>query len=362
MTSSSLPQKMKALVCYGPGDYRLEEKEVPKPGPGEILVKVTACGICAGDAKCFTGAPMFWGVDNKGGYCQPPVVPGHEFIGRVVTIGEGAKVDSEIQVGDQIISEQIIPCYHCRYCEWGKYWMCNPHDIYGFHKNCHGGMAEYMVFPKGARNYKVPNELSHTEAVFIEPLACAIHAVQRANIELGDTIVISGCGPIGLGMVAAAKLKSPKMIIAVDLFDWKLDIAKRCGADVVLNPTKIDAVEEIKRLTDGYGCDKYIEASGHPSSVKQGLMAIRKLGIFVEFSVFGAETSVDWTIIGDTKQLDIHGVHLSPYCYPLAISMLVKKQLPITEIVSHVLPLEKWREGFDKVTASKDSLKVVLIP
>jgi len=332
--TTPIPKKMKCLVCYAPRDYRLEERDVPLPGPGEILLKVSACGICSSDGKCYCGAPMFWGDKNRVAYCQPPIIPGHEFIGNVVALGEGAE-SYGLKVGDQAISEQIVPCWKCRYCEWGKYWMCNPHDIYGFHQKCPGGMAEYMIFPKGAKNYKVPKELSFREAVFIEPLSCSIHAVQRADIELGDVVVVSGCGPLGLGIVCAAKLKSPRILIAVDMFDWKLDIAKKCGADIVLNPSKIDVVAEIKRLTEGYGCDRYIEASGHPSSVTQGLLAIRKMGTFVEFSVFGHETTVDWTIIGDTKELDIHGSHLGPHCYPIAIDMLMKKQVPIKDIVTH---------------------------
>eukprot|EP01121_Diplochlamys_sp_Union-15-3_P015610 TRINITY_DN5201_c0_g1_i2.p1 TRINITY_DN5201_c0_g1~~TRINITY_DN5201_c0_g1_i2.p1 ORF type:complete len:170 (+),score=26.38 TRINITY_DN5201_c0_g1_i2:130-639(+) len=163
-------------------------------------------------------------------------------------------------------------------------------------------------------------------------------------------------------MVCAARLKNPKILIAVDFFDWKLDIAKKCGADLVLNPSKVDVVAEVMKLTDGYGCDRYIECAGHPSSVTQGLLCIRKLGTFVEFSVFGHDTTVDWTIIGDQKELDIHGAHLSPHCYPIAIDMLDKKQVPVKDIITHYLPLDKWKEGFDRVISGKDSIKVVLLP
>ena len=141
-------------------------------------------------------------------------------------------------------------------------------------------------------------------AAFIEPLACSIHAVQRGNIEFQDTVVIAGAGPLGLGMIAAARMKQPAQLIAVDLNDARLEMARRCGADIGLNPTKVDVVDEVRKLTDGYGCDVYIEATGHPQAVVDGLHMIRKLGTFVEFSVMREPVTVDWTIIGDTKELE----------------------------------------------------------
>jgi threonine dehydrogenase-like Zn-dependent dehydrogenase len=200
------------------------------------------------------------------------------------------------------------------------------------------------------------------QAVYIEPLACSIHAVQRGNIELGDTVVIAGCGPLGLGMVAAARLKNPACLIALDLQPFRLEKARKCGADVVMNPHEIDVVSEILKLTDGYGCDVYIEATGHTEGVTQGLRMIRRLGTFVQFSVFNEATSVDWTIIGDTKELNIHGSHLGPYCYPLAMDMMAKGQVPADEIVSHEFGLEQFSEAFQLVLEPKDSIKVMLKP
>ena len=219
-----------------------------------------------------------------------------------------------------------------------------------------------MLFPSDAINHKVPRSLTPRQAVYIEPLACAIHAVQRGEIELGDVVVVSGCGPLGLGMVAAARLKSPACLIALDLLPSRLEIALNCGADLALNPSKIDVVDKVRQLTQGYGCDVYIEATGHPESVIQGLHMIRRLGTFVEFSVFNEPVAVDWTIIGDTKELNIHGAHLGPFCYPLAIDMLVKGQVPADEIVTHEFPLDGFSEAFQRVLEPTDSIKVMLKP
>ena len=353
---------MQAVMCRGPEDYRLEEVPVPRPGPGEVLIRVLGAGICASDLKCYLGAPIFWGDELGQGYCQAPVIAGHEFVGEVVALGEGAAEEYGLTLGDWAISEQIVPCGECRYCRRGQYWMCHVHDIYGFRQRTFGAMAEYMKFPAGALNYKVPKSLKLEEAVYIEPLACAIHAVQRGEIEFGDTVVIAGCGPLGLGMVAAARLKNPGCLVALDLQDSRLEVAKKCGADIALNAAQVDVIDEVLKLTAGYGCDVYIEATGHPAAVEQGLEMICKLGTFVEFSVMRELVTVDWTIIGDRKELNIHGAHLGPYCYPLAIEMLARGQVPVEAIVTHQMPLEEYGRGIELVHTGLESIKVILTP
>jgi threonine dehydrogenase-like Zn-dependent dehydrogenase len=223
-------------------------------------------------------------------------------------------------------------------------------------------MAEYMLFPRNALNYRVPKSIPIGHAVYIEPLACAIHAVQRGNIDFEDVVVIAGAGPLGLGMIAAAHLKHPRLLIALDLDDKRLEVAKACGADMGLNPRKTDVIDEVRKLTEGYGCDVYIEATGHPVAVEQGLHMICKLGTFVEFSVMREPVTVDWTIIGDSKELDIHGAHLGPYCYPIAIDMLEKGLLPMEHIVTHQLPLAAFEQGIETVASGDTSIKVTLKP
>jgi erythritol/L-threitol dehydrogenase len=357
-----LPKSMQAVICHAPRDYRLEEWPVPEPGPGEVLVRVKQAAICASDLKCYLGAPLFWGDSDRVGYCQPPVIPGHEFVGQVVALGSGAGQKYGLELGDIAVSEQIVPCWECRFCKRGHYWMCPNGSVYGFRQNAFGAMAEYMLFPRNALNYRVPASVSIEHAVFIEPLACAIHAVQRAKIEFGDVVVIAGAGPIGLGMVAAAALKHPGLLIAVDLKEERLAAARACGANLGLNPGEVDVVAQVRGLTSGYGCDVYIEATGHPSGVEQGLKMVRPLGTFVEFSVMRELVTVDWTIIGDTKELDVRGSHLGPYCYPLAIDMLAKGLLPMEQILTHHLPLSAFQQGIDMVGTGDSSIKVSLVP
>lgn len=357
---SNLPEKMKAIVAYAPGDYRLEEVDVPRAGEGEIVIKVEACGVCAGDIKAYHGAPSFWGGEGNPAYIKAPMIPGHEFLGYVVELGPNVKGD--FKIGDRVISEQIVPCWECKFCKTGRHWMCQKHDLYGFQNNVNGGMAEYMKFTKEGINYKVPEDIPLESAILIEPYACSKHCVDRGNISNEDVVVLSGAGTLGLGMVGAIKLRNPKTLVVLDMKDDRLELAKKFGADIVMNPSKEDVVQKIMDMTDGYGCDVYIEATGHPSSVKQGLEAIRKLGTFVEFSVFKDLTTVDWSIISDRKELDLLGAHLSPYCYEPVIEWIQNGNLPTEGVVTHKFSLDEWKEAFSVAEKGDKSLKVILVP
>ncbi|WP_163578266.1 MDR/zinc-dependent alcohol dehydrogenase-like family protein [Halomonas faecis] len=355
----TIPDTMDAIVAYAPGDYRLEQVAVPEIGEKEILIKVEACGICAGDLKAFEGAPSFWGDAEQPAYIKAPMIPGHEFIGHVVKMGPGAQ---GFEVGDRIISEQIVPCWDCRFCNRGQYWMCERHDVYGFQHNVNGGMAEYMKFPAEAVNHRLPDDLPMEKAVLAEPYACSMHAVKRAQIELGDVVVLSGAGTLGLGMIGPIKKSGPAKLVVLDLNPERLKLAKRFGADVALNPAEDDVVSIVKEMTGGYGCDIYIEATGAPKSVEQGLSMLRKLGRFVEFSVFKEPVTVDWSIISDRKELDVLGAHLGPYCYPLVIEGIESGDCPTQGVVTHTLPLARFHDGIELMRHDKQALKVVLIP
>lgn len=352
---------MNAVVAYAPGDYRLEQVETPRAGDGEMILKVEACGICAGDVKAYHGAKSFWGGDGNPPYIKAPMIPGHEFVGHVVEIGPNVK--GGWKIGDRICPEQIVPCGECMFCKTGRYWMCEKHDLFGFQNNVNGGMAEYVRLTKEAIPYLIPESLAIEKAILTEPYACSWHCVDRAQIGNTDVVVLSGAGTLGLGMVGAIRQKNPKTLVVLDMNDARLEKAKEFGADMIMNPGKTDVVSAIKDLTGGYGCDIYIEATGHPSSVEQGLQCIRKMGRFVEFSVFAEKVSVDWSIISDRKELDLLGVHLSPYCFDTVIDWIESGKLPTDGVVSHKLPLSSWKEGFDAAAAGAEgTFKVVLVP
>ena len=353
----AIPKTMKALVASGRGQYALQEVPVPQVGPGEALLKVEACGICAGDVKASHPTPRFWGGEGIEGVCKPPFTPGHEFVGTVVAVGE----DCALNVGDRVTSEQIVPCGTCRYCRRGQYWLCDAHDVYGFKSHLNGGMAEYVLLPKNSRNFHVPKDLPIEKAVLIEPYSCSLHGVHQADIGVDDVVVLAGAGTLGLGMVGAIKQRNPKKFIVLDMIDARLEKAKEFGADIVINPSKEDALARVLAETDGYGCDVYLEVTGHPSGVQQGLDLICKGGRFVEFSVMSGSSTVDWSIIGDAKELTIRGSQLSPYCVEAAIENIVSGVTPTDGVVSHVFPLEQWQEAY-RMAEGREAFKVILVP
>ena len=353
---------MQAVVCRGPENYELAETERPTPGPGEALVRVQAVGICASDLKCYHGAVKFWGDGDRPAWAETNVIPGHEFVGEIVELDDAARARWGVEIGDRVVSEQIVPCWECRYCRRGQYWMCAVHNIYGFKRATPGAMASYMIYPAAALVHKISKEVPAAHAAYAEPLSCALHAVERGGVTFDDTVVVAGCGPIGLGMVAGARAKSPAHVVALDLAPQKLELAKECGADVVINIGNEDAIAIVNDLTDGYGADVYLEGTGHPSAVLQGLSMLRKLGKYVEYGVFGSDVTVDWSIISDDKELDVLGAHLGPHCWPAAIRMIESGMLPMDKICTHQLPLAEFRRGLDLVSSGRESIKVSLIP
>lgn len=359
---TSLPDTMRAVIVHGPQDYRLEERPVPEPGPGELLLRTDAVGVCASDLKCYHGAEKFWGGDHKPPWAETNRIPGHEFVGTVVAAGTGALSERKVEIGDRLACEQIVPCWECFYCNRGNYWMCEPHDMFGF-KGFDGAMAEYVLVPARALTHQVATQLPGQYAAFSEPLSCAMHSVERANVQFEDTVVVAGAGPIGLSAIAGARQKNPLRIIALDMVDQKLDLAKACGADIAINIAEEDAVAKVKEMTGGYGADVYIEATGHPSAVGQGLNLLRKLGRFVEYSVFKEKAAVDWSIISDDKELDVLGAHLGPHCWPAAIKLLEDGKLPMEEICTHQFPLDQFQQALDMVDdSSGKSVKVSILP
>lgn len=360
-----MQRTMKALVTYGAHDYRLEEAAVPEAGPGEMVIKVEGCGICAGDLKAFQGGSVFWGDGKKPPYLETPAIGGHEFIGHIVELGPDTDkketyqiADSGWKVGDRVAVEQIAPCGTCRFCRQGQYHLCAPHNVFGFKYYLNGGFAEYVKLPKEALVYRIPEDMPLSKALLIEPYACSMHAVERAGIQKDDVVVISGAGCLGLGMITAAAKRQPKHLIALDLNEERLSKAKEFGCDIVVNPAREDLAKIIHDLTEGYGCDVYIEATGHPSSVTQGLEIIRKAGRFIEFSVFLDPATVNWSVIGDEKELDLYGVSLSYGCFPKVIKGLYTGELKSDGVVSHTFPLEEYEAAFAQSGSGAGSIKV----
>lgn len=354
-----MAENMKALRAHAPYDYRYEDVPKPVAQKGEMILKVEACGICAGDIKSLHGGIRIWGTSIENRYIEAPSIGGHEFVGTVTEIGEGV---SGFTVGDRVVSEQVAPCWECEFCKTGKYWMCQEGAVYGFKQKCQGGFAEYIKLPVGSINHKVPASFTTEQAVLIEPIACGMHAVELANIGHNDVVVIAGLGCIGLAMVSMARLCLPKAIIGIDMKPKRLAMAPGFGADAALNPAQDDIAAYISKLTGGKGCDVYIEASGSPASVTQGLTLLRNLGRFVQMGVFAEEVKADWNVIGDGKELIVKGSHLSALTYHAVIKGIESGLIKTDGLISHSIPLADWKRAFDMAEKDPEAIKVVMTP
>ena len=356
------PETMKAIMAYGRNNYALE-RDVPVPqieNPGDIILRIEACGICGSDVMWYRGADSFWGTETEKGPMEPPVIPGHEYTGVIAALGENAKKKG-YKIGDRVVGDMIKFCGECFYCKRGEYNMCENQRNFGHQSDVNGAFAEYMRLPEGTVIYRVPEDMPIEKAILIEPFCCAMHGVERAKITEEDFVVISGMGCIGLAMVSIAKKYNPKKVIGLEMNPSRIELAKRYGCDLVLNPRETDVIKEVRNLTEGRGCDVYIEVAAHPSSVYQGLEMIRKKGRFVEFSALPEEITYDWTIIGDRKELDIYGSYTSCHCYEKVIKGLYDGSLKSEGMVTHWYPLTDFFGAMEKaVRKDADTIKIAI--
>lgn len=325
---------MKAVRCHGfGGQHRLQKDiPVPAPGPGEVLVRVDLSGICAAD-RAMWDATGPWQLNF-------PFTPGHEFTGTVVELGDGAGELHGLAVGDRAIAELNISYGNDFYRQRGAYHLTDQMQVLG--ATLDGGWAEYMLYPAEAVIHKVPDALSNRAACYTEPLANAIHGVQRADIGFEDVVVVSGAGPIGMGMVQAAALKTPRKLILINPGKAKRDLALTLGADLAFAPDDPKLTEALGDLTGGRGADVFLEASGQVSAFTQGLEIVRKGARIVVFGVYKSPATVDLNIFGEFKELDIRGGHLAPFTYATALDLMARGRIDGDSAVTHVYPLDEF--------------------
>ena len=351
----TLPKTMRAIRCHGFGGQHKFHNDVPvpNPGPGQVLVKVNASGICAADRAMWTGnAP--WGLSF-------PFTPGHEFTGTVVALGDGADVLHGLAVGERTVAELNVTHGDDFFRQRGLYHLTDTMDVMG--ATLDGGWAEYMLYPENAVIYKVPDSLSNAAACYVEPLANAIHGVQRANIQFDDVVVVAGAGPIGMGMIQAARLKTPRKLILVNPGQAKRDAALNLGADLAFAPDDPALQETIMDLTAGRGCDVFLEASGRTEAFQLGLDLIRKAGTIVVFGVYKDKAKVDLNIFGEFKELNILGGHLAPFTYSTALDLMARGLIDGDICVTNSYELEDFKAALDSKPADGElQIKVVFEP
>lgn len=332
---------MKAVRMYAPGDLRVEEVPVPNVEDDEALIKVMAVGVCGSDIP----------RANIYGAHVSPIILGHEFAGQITQVGKNV---TKFKVGDRVTCPPLIPCFECEWCKMGQYSLCENYDYYGSRRD--GAMAEYISV-KESNLLKLGDNISYEDGATIDPCANALHAMARAAFQPGETVCVYGAGPIGLFAVQYAKIKKASKVIAVDIWDEKLDQAKKVGADVVINSKNANVAQAVKEATGGLGADIVIDFSGVPAAQLECIHCASKLGrvILLGISHKGLELSDKEVDLIMREQLDIRGSWNS-FTKPFpgsdwTDSIILYEDYGMTakEIISHRLSLDDVPGIFRKI-------------
>ena len=351
---------MMALKASGPRDYALTT-DAPRPeaGPLELVLQTIAVGICASDSKMFAGGDLFWKQPGGRVSASLPVVPGHEFVGRVALIGEPRRPEhAALAVGDVVVVEQLVACGNCWFCKHGGPHKCDLLKVFG--QGLDGPLAELVRIPATAFVHPVPQALAMPDAAwqafFAEPLSIAMRAVDRAELPLDAsdaTVVVIGCGTVGLCVIAAVRAMRPGVrIVAVDLHEYKLRVASACGADVSV--TVGDQLElAAHSFNEGRGADVVFEAAGSAQSIVSATRLVRKMGRVVNLSITNKSMQpFDWNALSAGKELSVVGSSLGHGYWPAALDLIARGALPCELMASHRLPLRLWAEGLQLAGAA----------
>jgi len=341
-------KNMKVAMYYNNNDVRIEETLVPSIGDNELLVEVKASGICGSDV-------MEWYRIKKA-----PRILGHEITGDIVEIGKNVK---KYKIGDRVFVSHHVPCNACRFCLNNQHTLCHTLHSTNFYP---GGFAEYLRVPEinvDRGVFVLPKEISYDEGVFIEPLACVVRGLKTAEMKLGQTVLVIGSGISGLLQIKLAKAWKAGKILATDVEEYRLNAAKKFGADAVIH-AKDDVPEQVKNHNDGKLADLVILCTGAVSAVKQALKSVECGGTILFFAPTESGVEIPFPLFDLwNKQIKMVSTYAgSPDDITSAIELIKSKKVNVVDMISHTLPLSEAAKGFQLVAKAQQSMKVILKP
>ena len=329
-----------------PGKVDFFTHTVSEPKAHQVVVKIISSAICGSDLHIFKGkhpsAPL-------------PVTIGHEFSGDVVAIGSDV---CNIKVGDRVTVEPVIVCGKCNSCKKGDYGYCE--NISFTYRNGDGAMADYITVEE-PYIYKLPEHLSYNAGALIEPLAVATHAVKRADIKMGEKILILGAGTIGLLIAALCKRNGATEIAIVDFSQERLELALELGATNTIDPSRQDVYEVAKELTEGIGMDKTFECVGLEVTFHQAMMSLRKNGLATIVGIFeNPNINIPVTRF-ITHEIRVQGSQ--GYCWDFPIALEMSKEIDLERLVTHTFKLDDLQKALE-TSLDRDSgaIKVIVKP
>jgi threonine 3-dehydrogenase len=336
-----------AKVAAEPG-LELVERPAPDPGDGEVLLRVEAASICGTDHHLFSWDE--WAAENL----VPPRILGHELAGTVTGVGAGV---IRVREGDLVGVESHVFDWTCAQCRRGDMHLCRNLRVIGVHVD--GGFADYVVVPEA--NAIESNGLDPAVVALQEPMGNAVHAAFAEPID-GRSVLVTGCGPIGLCAVGIAKAAGASRVIATDTEPYRLDLARTMGADLALDAVAPDTEQRIAEATSGDGVEVVLEMSGAPAALDQALRVITRGGSISLLGIFGEPPRVDLSELVIMKGIRLHGIFgRRIYDTWERTQSLLRGGLDVTPIITHRLALEEWEQAFDLI-GSRHAGKVVLRP
>jgi L-iditol 2-dehydrogenase len=335
---------MRVAELYAPRLFRIVEQPIPEPGPGEVLARVLAVGVCGSDRHYFQG-----GIGDTP--TEYPMVLGHEPVGEVVRTEPGV---SGWRPGDRVALEPAIYCYRCEFCLRGLHNVCANIRFMSMPGDP-GFLRDYVVVP--AENLlPLPEGLSPEQGTLFEPLAVVLHSMQFAALRPGDRVAVFGAGPIGLLTIAVLKLCGAARVWAVEPVAERRELARKVGADAVFDPASADPVREILRETGGRGVDVAIDCAVEGPTLNQCLAVARNAGRVVITGIPTAtQVSLDFHVMR-RKELALLNVRRSNHESKTALELLRERPNLFAPIVTHVLPLEEVQRGFEMVDRYSDGV------
>lgn len=340
---------MRVAVYYSNSDIRIEERPVPKIGPGEILVRVMACGICGSDV-------MEWYRIKKA-----PLVLGHEAAGEIVAVGKGIEQYKE---GDRVFVAHHVPCNSCYYCLKGHHTVCETLRKTNFDP---GGFAEYIRVPEinvDRGVYLLPEEVSYEEGTFIEPLACVVRGQRLAGMEPGNRVLVIGSGISGLLHIQLARFLGAGRIVATDVSDYRLEAALKFGADAVIH-AKENVPLRLREVNDGWLADLVVLCTGAPSAITQALQSVERGGTLLFFAP--ADQGISLPIpVNDLfwrTEITLTSSYAgSPADHMVALELIRAGRMNVRNMITHRLGLSETGHGFQLVAKAQESIKVTIEP
>ncbi len=341
---------MKTAVMLGIGKMGFEEREIPVPKDNEVLVKLEYVGICGSDLHYYeTGAIGDYVV-------EPPFVLGHEPGGTVVEVGKNVK---HLKAGDRVALEPGKTCGHCEFCKTGNYNLCP--DVVFFATPPVDGVFQEYVAHEADLCFKLPDNVSTMEGALIEPLAVGFHAAMQGGARAGRTAVVMGAGCIGLVTMMALKAMGVSRVYVVDIMEKRLEKALELGADGVIHAGQLDAVEELRKLTNGNGSDLVVETAGTQVTTVQAIHMAKKgaVIVLVGYSKSG-EMTLPMSLVLD-KELTFKTVFRYRHIYPMAIEAVAAGKVNLKGIVTDVFGLDEVQKAMDySVNNKADIVKAVI--